>query len=159
MKEVGKYNTFKGISTLLTMGTPIITLACCGDFFVDRPATAISAAGMFAILIALLLGKDKLAEKVKFQSAFIISAVVLVLIVVMENILLPMKYVCIATLIASGIDELTFKRLYKALEYKMPQCWQAYEHFGFIFARTQDIMETVQKEVDNEQEKQQGPQS
>ena len=92
MKEVGKYNTFKGISTLLTMGTPIITLACCGDFFVDRPATAISAAGMFAILIALLLGKDKLAEKIKFQSAFIISAVVLVLIVVMENIILPMKY-------------------------------------------------------------------
>lgn len=154
MKEVGKYNTFKGISTLLTIGTPIITLACCGDFFTERPATAISAAGVFAILIALLFAKDKLAEKIKTPSAFIISAAVLVIIVVVENIILPMKYVCIATMIASGVDELTFKRLYKALEYKMPQSWQAYEHLGFIFARTQDIFDTVQKEVNNNEEKQ-----
>lgn len=152
MKEVGKYNTFKGISTLLTIGTPIITLACCGDFFVERPATAISAAGVFAILIALLFAKDKLAEKIKTPSAFIISAAVLVIIVVVENILLPMKYVCIATMIASGVDELTFKRMYKALECKMPQCWQAYEHFGFIFAKTQDIFDEVQKEVNNNEE-------
>lgn len=152
MKQVGKYNTFKGISTLLTMGTPIITLACCGDFFVERPATAISAAGVFAILIALLFAKDKLAEKIKTPSAFIISAAVLVIIVVVENILLPMKYVCIATMIASGVDELTFKRMYKALECKMPQCWQAYEHFGFIFAKTQDIFDEVQKEVNGNAE-------
>ena len=153
MKQVGKYNTFKGISTLLTMGTPIITLACCGDFFVERPATAISAAGVFAILIALLFAKDKLAEKIKTPSAFIISAAILVIIVVVENILLPMKYVCIATMIASGVDELTFKRMYKALECKMPQCWQAYEHFGFIFAKTQDIFDEVQKEVNKNEER------
>lgn len=154
MKQVGKYNTFKGISTLLTMGTPIITLACCGDFFVQRSETAISAAGVFAILIALLFAKDKLAEKIKSPSAFIISAAVLIIIVVVENILLPMKYVCIATMIASGVDELTFKRMYKALECKMPQCWQAYEHFGFIFAKTQDIFDEVQNEVNkNEEEK------
>ena len=153
MKQVGKYNTFKGISTLLTIGTPIITLACCGDFFVERPATAISAAGVFAILIALLFAKDKLAEKIKTPSAFIISAAVLVIIVVVENILLPMKYVCIATMIASGVDELTFKRMYKALECKMPQCWQAYEHFGFIFAKTQDIFDEVQKEVNTNEER------
>ena len=154
MKEVGKYNTFKGISTLLTIGTPIITLACCGDFFTERPATAISAAGVFAILIALLFAKDKLAEKIKTPSAFILSAAVLVIIVVVENIILPMKYVCIATMIASGVDELTFKRMYKALEYKMPQSWQSYEHFGFTFARTQDIFDTVQKEVNNNEEEQ-----
>lgn len=154
MKEVGKYNTFKGISTLLTIGTPIITLACCGDFFTERPATAISAAGVFAILIALLFAKDKLAEKIKTPSAFILSAAVLVIIVVVENIILPMKYVCVATMIASGVDELTFKRMYKALEYKMPQSWQSYEHFGFIFARTQDIFDTVQKEVNNNEEEQ-----
>lgn len=153
MKQVGKYNTFKGISTLLTIGTPIITLACCGDFFVQRSETAISAAGVFAILIALLFAKDKLAEKIKTPSAFIISAAVLVIIVVVENIILPMKYVCIATMIASGVDELTFKRMYKALECKMPQCWQAYEHFGFIFAKTQDIFDTVQKEVNKNEER------
>ena len=154
MKQVGKYNTFKGISTLLTIGTPIITLACCGDFFTERPATAISAAGVFAILIALLFAKDKLAEKIKTPSASILSAAVLVIIVVVENIILPMKYVCVATMIASGVDELTFKRMYKALEYKMPQSWQSYEHFGFIFARTQDIFDTVQKEVNNNEEEQ-----
>lgn len=153
MKQVGKYNTFKGISTLLTIGTPIITLACCGDFFVQRSETAISAAGVFAILIALLFAKDKLAEKLKSPSAFIISAAVLIIIVVVENILLPMKYVCIATMIASGVDELTFKRMYKALECKMPQCWQAYEHFGFIFAKTQDIFDKVQKEVNKNEER------
>ena len=152
MKHVGKYNTFNGISTLLTMGTPIITLACCGDFFVQRPETAMSAAGVFVILIALLFAKDKLAEKIKSPSAFIVSAAVLVIIVVVENILLPMKYVCIATMIASGVDELTFKRMYKALECKMPQCWQAYEHFGFIFAKTQDIFDEVQKEVNKNEE-------
>ena len=153
MKQVGKYNTFKGISTLLTIGTPIITLACCGDFFVQRSETAISAAGVFAILIALLFAKDKLAEKIKSPSAFIISAAVLIIIVMVENILLPMKYVCIATMIASGVDELTFKRMYKALECKMPQCWQAYEHFGFIFAKTQDIFDEVQKEVNKNEER------
>ena len=153
MKQVGKYNTFKGISTLLTMGTPIITLACCGDFFVERPATAVSAGGVFAILIALLFAKDKLAEKIKSPSAFIVSAAVLVIIVVVENILLPMKYVCIATMIASGVDELTFKRMYKALECKMPQCWQAYEHLGFIVAKTEDIFNTVQNEVNTNEER------
>lgn len=158
MKQVGKYNTFKGISTLLTIGTPIITLACCGEFFTERPATAISAAGVFAILIALLFAKDKLAEKIKTPSAFILSAAVLVIIVVVENIILPMKYVCIATMIASGVDELTFKRMYKALECKMPQSWQAYEHFGFIFAKTQDIFDTVQEEV-KKNEEEQGTQS
>lgn len=152
MKQVGKYNTFKGISTLLTIGTPIITLACCGDFFVQRSETAMSAAGVFVILIALLFAKDKLAEKIKSPSAVIVSAAVLVIIVVVENILLPMKYVCIATMIASGVDELTFKRMYKALECKMPQCWQAYEHFGFIFAKTQDIFDEVQKEVNKNEE-------
>ena len=44
--------------------------------------------------------------------------------------------------------------MYKALEYKMPQSWQSYEHFGFIFARTQDIFDTVQKEVNNNEEEQ-----
>ena len=59
MKNVAKYNIFKGVSTLLTFGTPLLTLSCCGDFFVHRSETAISAAGIFAIVICLLLFKDK----------------------------------------------------------------------------------------------------
>ena len=62
MKPVAKYNTCKGVSTVLTVGTPIITLLCCGDMFVHKSSTAISAAGMFGILIAALFLKDKIAE-------------------------------------------------------------------------------------------------
>ena len=60
MKPIAKYNTYKGVSTVLTVGTPIITLACCSDMFVHRSETAISAAGMFGLLLAALLLKDKI---------------------------------------------------------------------------------------------------
>ena len=62
MKTVAKYNTFKGISTLLTAGTPFISLLSCSELFVHRSETAISAAGVFAMLFAILFFKDKLLE-------------------------------------------------------------------------------------------------
>ena len=79
MKTVAKYNICKGVSTLLTMGTPIVTLACCGSFFRERSSTAISAAGLMVILISLLFAKDKIAENFKAPSAFAIAGIVLVL--------------------------------------------------------------------------------
>ena len=91
MKEVGKYNLYKGISTVMTVGTPIITLACCSDFFVHRSDTAMSATAIFTILIACLFLKDKLADKMKVPSAFVLSTVLLILIVLVEKILQPMK--------------------------------------------------------------------
>ena len=75
MRAVAKYNTFKGVSTVLSVGTPIVTMACCGDFFIHRSDTAISAAGIFAILIAGLFFKDKLAEKFKSPSALVIAII------------------------------------------------------------------------------------
>lgn len=141
MKIVSKYNTFKGVSTVLTVGTPIVTLACCGGLFKDSPASAISAAGIFAILITLLFCKDKLAENFKFPSAFIISAVVLILVILIEHITKCIKIVCFATIITSGVDELTFKKFYKLLEMKFPDNAKQFKHFGFYFITTKKLME------------------
>ena len=67
MKPVAKYNTCKGISTVLTLGTPITTLAICGAEIIT-PAGKISFAGVMVILITLLFAKDKLAENFKVPS-------------------------------------------------------------------------------------------
>ena len=139
MKKVAKYNACKGVSTALTIGTPIVTLACCGDFYVHRSDTAISAAGMFSLFIVLLLFKDKFAEKFKMPSAFILSVVMFILLIMLEKIMLPIKYVCIATMISTGVDELTFKRFYKQIELFLPQEAQAFKHVGFIFTTTKKL--------------------
>ena len=145
MKTVAKYNTCKGVSTALSVGTPLVTLALCGDFFVHRSDTAISAAGIFAILIAMLFFKDKIAEKFKSPSALVVSIIVLVLILLVENILYPVKCVCIATIAACGVDELTFKNWYKQIEKGLPEDSDTYKHFGFIFTTTQKLMGEAEK--------------
>ena len=154
--QVGKYNLCKAVSTVLTVGTPIIALACQSSFFVHNSGTAISATGVFAILIACLFLKDKLAEKFKVPSAFIISTAVLIIIIVVERILQPMKIVCIASMVASGIDELTFKRFYKRFEALMPKEAEAYKFIGFVFTTTKTLTgetentETTQKAEEGE---------
>ena len=57
-----------------------------------------------------------------------------------EHIIAPMKAVCIATMITSGIDELTFKKFYKTLESTMPNTLPNYKKFGFIFTTTDKLM-------------------
>ena len=116
MKTVAKYNLFKGISTFCTVGTPIITLMSCSNLFIHRSDTAISAAGIFTILVSILLLKDKIAENFKVPSAFVLSTVLFVGILLVEKIMLPMKIVALATMITSGIDEITFKRIYKQMD-------------------------------------------
>ena len=141
MGKIAKYNTFKAISTLLTVGTPILTICSCSDLIVHRSDTAISTAGMFAILISLLFAKDKIAEHLKMPSAFVLSTVVFILIIMLESILLPMKYVCIATMCTSGIDELTFKRFYKTIEVSLPENVSHKKVAGFIFGTTKSLGE------------------
>ena len=154
--QVGKYNMCKAISTVLTVGTPIITLACQSDFFVHNSGTAISATGVFAILIACLFLKDKIAENFKVTSAFVISTAVFILILLVERIMQPMKIVCIASMVASGIDELTFKRFYKRFEALMPKEAEAYKFIGFVFTTTKTLTgetentETTQKAEEGE---------
>ncbi len=139
MKNVAKYNLFKGLSTVLTVGTPIITLAFCGNFFRERSATAISAAGVFVILIVALFAKDKIAENFKVPGAFAIALTCLIGLYLVENIIVPMKYVCWATTAAAGIDALTFKNAYKQMEMLLPEQQKAYKHFGFIFTTTKNL--------------------
>lgn len=139
MKPVAKYNTCKGISTVLTLGTPITTLAICGAEIVT-PAGKISFAGAMVILITLLFAKDKLAENFKVPSAFVVSTVGLMLILLIENILVPIKAVFIATMITSGIDELTFKSFYKQIETLLPEQAKAFKKVGFIFASSEKIL-------------------
>lgn len=134
MTNVGKYNLFKGISTVLTTGTPIITLMFCGSFFRHRSETALSAAGMFVILLSILFMKDKIMEYFKAPSALVISIVCLVLICIIENILLPMKIVCVTTICACTIDEFTLKNLYKSIELSLTD-YKSYKKIGFYFCK------------------------
>lgn len=140
MGKVAKYNLFKGISTLATIGTPIITLLSCSNLFVHRPETAISATGIFTILIVLLLLKDKIAENFKMPSAFILSTVIFILILLIENIIVPMKLVALTTMITSGIDAVSFKKIYKAIELQLPEASTSYKHVGFIFTTSKKLL-------------------
>lgn len=139
MKQVAKYNTYKGASTILTLGTPIVTLAACGAEIVT-PAGKISFAGVMVLLITFLFAKDKLAENFKIPSAFVVSLVGFLTVLLIENILVPIKAVFLATMITSGIDELTFKSFYKQIEMLLPEQAKAFKKVGFIFASTETIM-------------------
>lgn len=140
MKTVAKYNIFKGISTLATVGTPIITLFCCSNMFVHRPETAISAAGLFTIFVVMLLLKDRIAEQWKVPSAFVVSTACLILVIIAEHIILPVKTVCLATMLTSGVDELTFKRFYKVIEIDLPENYKKYNFAGFIMTTSEKLL-------------------
>ena len=140
--KVWKYNLWKGLSTASTVGTPIITLAAQYKMFYDRPQTAISAAGIFAILIALLFFKDKIAENWKTPSPLVLSIIFFVLIQLVRRIVDPIEVVCIATMIACGADELFFKRFYKNEERKFSINdidLNNYKQFGFVFKFTKTL--------------------
>ena len=140
MKLVGKYNLYKGISTLLTAGTPIVALASCSDLFVHRPDTAVSAAGVFAFLFAILFAKDKIAENFKIPSPFVISIVGLIAICMIESILYPLKIVFVSTIVSSGVDIVTFRQMYKSIENKYGESLNSYKRFGFVFAKTETVI-------------------
>ena len=139
MTDVAKYNVCKGISTGLTFGAPLITAACMGDFFRQQPSTAISGAAVFAILLAALLAKDKIAEKFKAPSALIIAVAAFVFCVIVESILYPVKVISLVTIIACGVDELTFKHIYKRVESGIPTQAQTLKKFGFFAAKQTTI--------------------
>lgn len=139
MGNVAKYNICKGVSTALTLGTPAVTLLCCGDFFVHRSDTAMSAAGMLVLILSLFFAKDKLAENFKVPAPAVLCAALLVLVVMIENIIFPVKIVLIATLCATGVDEFTFKNMYKRIEHKLPENYKDYSKFGFIFTSSSSL--------------------
>ena len=139
MSNVAKYNTYKGISTALTFATPITTMLVVGDFFTERPATAISGAAVFSLLLTALFAKDKLAEKFKAPSALVVAIFVFVFCVIVEHILLPLKIIALTTMVACGVDELTFKNLYQRIELVFPEKAVLYKRFGFYSIRQKTI--------------------
>lgn len=139
MKQVGKYNLFKGISLVITAGIPLATAASVSDLFVTSTSTSISTAGVIAILIMVLTMKDKLLEQVKSPSALKIAVVLLILVIVLESILVPMKYVLVASCIALGLDTLILKKLYMYQYNQLPETKLNYSHFGFIFCKTDTL--------------------
>lgn len=136
-----KYNIFKGISTLLSVGTPLATLFITSADFIYTPEGAMSFTGVLTILLAALLLKDKIAENWKAPSAFIVSAVLLVILIVVEHIIEPIKFVCLATMACSGVDEITFKRFYKNIEAVLPEVSKYYKHFGFLMTTSKKLFE------------------
>lgn len=138
MSKIAKYNVTKGISTVLTMGTPIITLVCSSAEIIT-PAGKMSVTACLVCLLVMLFMKDKLAEHLKMPSAFVLSAILFGLILMIEHILIPLKAVLVATMIVSGIDELTFKRIYKNVENELPDSVDKYKHVGFIFTTSKNI--------------------
>ena len=119
----------------MTMGTPIATLITCSDMFVHRSDTAISASGLFTIFLLLLVFKDKIVENFKMPSAFVLSLAIFILIVMLESIILPVKYVCGATIVTTAVDEVTFKRYYKQLGLEILEDKTNRKIAGFIFPR------------------------
>lgn len=140
MKTVARYNVYKLISTVLTMGTPIISLASCSELFIHRSDTSISAAGVFAILISFLFFKDKMLEKFKAPSPLVISIVGLILIHLIESIIYPIKIVFWVTVITTGVDAVTFRRMYKDIEKTLGDITKDYLKFGFLFTTTDNLI-------------------
>lgn len=139
MTKVAKYNTLKGVSTGLTFGTPLITMCCVGDVFIEQPATAISGAAIFALLLAALFAKDKLAERFKCPSALVVAITVFVFCCIVENVIRPLKMISLMTIISCGVDELSFKSFYKRLELGFPQEAQSLKRFGFYMTHQTTI--------------------
>ena len=80
MREVGKYNLFKGISTVVTTAPIAITAFLQKDAFIKNSGTSISFAAIVGILLAVLFLKNKIAENFKLPSAFVIATVLFVTI-------------------------------------------------------------------------------
>jgi len=141
MASVAKYNTFKGISTLLGVGTPLITLLCTSKSFVYTPEGAISFTGVIAMLFAALFLKDKIAENWKAPSVFIVASIIFIGVIVIEHIISPIKWIALITMVTSGIDEITFKRWYKVIEASLPESAKYHKVIGFLFTTTKKLKE------------------
>lgn len=140
MKEVGKYNLFKVLSILLTcIPTALVALSYSDTIIKDKKAS-VSFVAIIAIIIVILFLKDKILENFKTPSPFVIALVLFIIIVLFEQIILPAKFVSMTVMIACGIDELSFKRIYKRIEFLLPEKAKAYKHVGFYFCTTNKVL-------------------
>lgn len=145
MKSVAKYNICKAVSTVLTVGTPIITLACNGDIIVESSGKSMSAAAVFAFLLSLIFVKDKLLEFIKSPTALKVAIIGFVFCVVVGDLIDTLKIVFALTIAASVVDELTFKKIYTSLTYNFPENYKQYEKFGFLFTTSDNLYKDSDK--------------
>ena len=150
MKEVGKYNLFKALSTFITTVPTILVAFLFKDSIVYDTNASVSFAAMIGIICALLFFKNKIAENFKLPSPFIIASILFIVIIMIENILIPTKYICLTVMIVCGIDELLFKRIYERIEMLLPEKRNIYKHFGFYICKTETITGEIKEEVTNE---------
>lgn len=139
MTNIAKYNTYKGISTTLTFGTPITTMLCIGEEFIKTPATSISAVGVVVILIICFFLKDKIADNIKMPSGMVLCIMGFTICVLMHNIIDPMMYVFGISGVVCAIDTVTFRSFYKHIELLFPPQAATYKRFGFYGTRQTTI--------------------
>ena len=139
MREVGKYNLFKGLSIGFTCMPTLISATSYSDIIAHDSKASISLVGIIGILLAVLFLKNKIAENLKVPSPFIIATILFVIIILIENLLLPVKTTCLVVMIVCGIDEISFKHIYKKIELKLPN-GEFYKHFGFYICKTEKIL-------------------
>ena len=147
MKQVGKYNVFKALSIFVTCVPTTITSFYFSKDMIKNSGQSISLVGVIGILIAILFLKNKIAENIKFPSPFVFATILFVIIVMIEQILYPVKCVCLVTMVVTGIDELSFKRIYKRLELFFSNTAPAYKHFGFYCCKTEKILCETKEET------------
>lgn len=145
MNFVMKYNILKGISSLLTVGTPSAIMIIMNIALADTPAGAISIVGIISILFAIFFLKDKIAENFKLPSPLVTAIIILVAVLLLENVILLVKYTCIVMIAICGIDELTFKSWYKRLEKQFIKTHtnidlNDYKKLGFIISTTKKLL-------------------
>ena len=140
MGEVGKYNIFKTLSILITCIPTLVVAFSYSDVIVCSSGASISSAGIIGIFIAFLFLKNKIAENFKMPSPFVAAAILFGIIILIEQILLPVKFTCLTVMIACGIDELSFKRIYKRIEFLMPEKSKAYKHLGFYIVKSKTLI-------------------
>lgn len=143
MKPVAKYNTCKALSTVLTVGTPIATMACCGDMFVHRSDTALSAAAVFAFLLSMLFVKDKILNFIKSPTALKVAVIGFVFCIVVGNLIETLRIVFGMTIAACAVDEITFKRIYNNIVIGFPENYKQYEKFGFLITNSEKLVPEV----------------
>ena len=140
MGEIGKYNLFKLLSILITCIPTLAVAFSYSDMIVHDSGASISLTAIIGILIAALFLKNKIAENFKLSSPLIVAGILLGIILLVEQILIPAKFTCLAVVISCAVDELSFKRIYKRIELRLPEKSQAYKHFGFYACKTETLM-------------------
>lgn len=144
MKPILKYNLLKGISMILSVGTPTSTMIILNESLADSPAGAVSIAGIIVAMMSILIMKDKIAENFKMPSAFVAATALFIIILLLENIIVLAKYTCLITALICGIDELTFKGWYKRLEKTVNKTYSVdlndYKKLGFVIGTSKKIL-------------------